>query len=284
MFKRDMAHRVLILCLTAAVVAYGQGNSFRKIRYNGGTIQTKVSPKDWGNHLTVTSEEIRLELKDGQILRIDPKRVYGLSYGQEANRRVGAMTAVGIWMPLAFFGLFHKTRVHFVGIEFTTPDGRRSGLLLQAHKNTYRAVLMALRGATGAPIAVAQEDRRHVPTGVETVTAEGSEKTPLSPEADRAIFLPGSSEATSRARPQPASPAAATAPSEQTVVQVKSTPEGADITVDGKYVGSTPSSLRLPSGDHQISIEKAGFKLWQRTLTVSAGGNITIDATLEKLP
>ncbi|MCX6618899.1 MAG: PEGA domain-containing protein, partial [Acidobacteria bacterium] len=129
-----------------------------------------------------------------------------------------------------------------------------------------------------------QEDRRHVPTGVETVTAEGSEKTPMSPEADRAIFLPGSSEATSRARPQAASQAAATAPSELSVVQVKSTPEGADITVDGKYVGSTPSSLRLTSGDHQISIEKAGFKLWQRTLTVHPGGNITIDATLEKLP
>jgi len=40
----------------------------------------------------------------------------------------------------------------------------------------------------------------------------------------------------------------------------------------------------LTSGDHQISIEKAGFKLWQRTLTVHPSGNITIDATLEKLP
>jgi len=233
MFRRNMAQRVLILCLTAAV-AYGQGNSFRKIRYNGGTIQTKVSPKDWGNRLTVTSEEIPLELKDGQILRIDPKRVQGLSYGQEAHRRVGTMTAVGIWVPLAFFGLFHKTRLHFVGIEFTTPDDRRSALLLQAHKNTYRAVLMALRGARGAPIAVAQEDRRHVPTGVETLTVEGAEKPPTSPEAGRAVFLPGSSDATSRTRPQPASQAAATAPSEPSVVQVRSTPEGADITVDGK--------------------------------------------------
>jgi hypothetical protein len=284
MFRRNIAQRVLILCLTAAVVAYGQGNSFRKIRYNGGTVQTKVSPKDWGNRLTVTSEEIRLELKDGQILRIDPKRVYGLSYGQEAHRRVGTMTAVGIWVPLAFFGLIHKTRLHFVGIEFTTPDGRRSGLLLQAHKNTYRAVLMALRGATGAPIAVAQEDRRHVPTGVETVTVEGAEKPPTSPGVGRAIFLPKSPEAASPVTPQPASRPPAPAPSELSVVQVGSTPEGADITVDGKYVGNTPSSLRLASGDHRISIEKAGFQLWQRTLAVHPGGNITIDATLEKLP
>jgi len=40
----------------------------------------------------------------------------------------------------------------------------------------------------------------------------------------------------------------------------------------------------LASGDHRISIEKAGFTLWQRTLTVHPGGNITIDAALEKLP
>ncbi len=72
--------------------------------------------------------------------------------------------------------------------------------------------------------------------------------------------------------------------SEIATVVVKSTPDGADITVDGKYVGSTPSTLRLSSGDHTVSVEKVGFKAWQRTVGVSLGGNLTIDATLEKLP
>ncbi|HLW80313.1 MAG TPA: PEGA domain-containing protein [Terriglobia bacterium] len=70
--------------------------------------------------------------------------------------------------------------------------------------------------------------------------------------------------------------------SEPSTVAVKSTPDGADITVDGKYVGSTPSTLRLAAGDHTIAVEKSGFKPWQRTVTVSEGGNINIDATLEK--
>jgi hypothetical protein len=67
-------------------------------------------------------------------------------------------------------------------------------------------------------------------------------------------------------------------------VTFKSTPEGAEITVDGKYMGSTPSTLNLTPGEHVVNIEKAGFKSWQRTMTVNISGNITIDATLDKNP
>jgi hypothetical protein len=65
-------------------------------------------------------------------------------------------------------------------------------------------------------------------------------------------------------------------------VDVKSTPDGAEITVDDKFMGSTPSSLRLAVGDHKITLGKSGFKTWERTMTVSAGATATVDATLEK--
>jgi hypothetical protein len=65
-------------------------------------------------------------------------------------------------------------------------------------------------------------------------------------------------------------------------VDVKSTPDGADITVDDKYVGSTPSTLKLPAGDHKIKLEKSGFKTWERTLSVSAGASATVNPTLDK--
>ena len=66
------------------------------------------------------------------------------------------------------------------------------------------------------------------------------------------------------------------------LVEVKSTPDGADITVDDKYMGSTPSTLKLAPGDHKIKLEKSGFKAWERTLAVGAGGNANINATLDK--
>jgi hypothetical protein len=65
-------------------------------------------------------------------------------------------------------------------------------------------------------------------------------------------------------------------------VTVKSTPVGADINVDGKFMGNTPSTIPLPPGDHMISVEKEGLRPWQRQVTVSAGWSINIDATLEK--
>ncbi|PYT98261.1 MAG: PEGA domain-containing protein [Acidobacteria bacterium] len=65
-------------------------------------------------------------------------------------------------------------------------------------------------------------------------------------------------------------------------VDLKSTPDGAEITVDEKFMGSTPSSLRLAAGEHKIKLEKSGFKTWERTMTVSAGATVTVNATLEK--
>jgi len=83
--------------------------------------------------------------------------------------------------------------------------------------------------------------------------------------------------------PQPAgSPGATAKAANASLVVFKSTPDGADITVDEKYMGSTPATLELASGDHKIKLEKSGFKSWERTLTVSAGGSATLDATLEK--
>jgi hypothetical protein len=71
---------------------------------------------------------------------------------------------------------------------------------------------------------------------------------------------------------------------EPSTIVIKSTPDGADITVDGKFVGSTPSTLKLAIGDHTITIEKSGFKVWTRTMTVSSAGTVSVDATLENIP
>lgn len=65
-------------------------------------------------------------------------------------------------------------------------------------------------------------------------------------------------------------------------VTVKSDPAGADITVDARYSGSTPSTLELAPGNHVLSVAKNGFTAWQRTIAIDAGGNITVEATLQK--
>jgi hypothetical protein len=68
-----------------------------------------------------------------------------------------------------------------------------------------------------------------------------------------------------------------------TEVSVSSTPSGADIEVDGKFVGSTPSSINVPPGDHKIAVKKSGFVAWSRDISTSSG-HVTINAELEEVP
>ena len=83
-------------------------------------------------------------------------------------------------------------------------------------------------------------------------------------------------------QPNQAPAVAATVEPRTCAVTVKSDPEGADITIDGKYSGSTPSTLQLAAGSHALAVTETGFASWQRNITIDAGGNITVDATLQK--
>jgi hypothetical protein len=64
-------------------------------------------------------------------------------------------------------------------------------------------------------------------------------------------------------------------------ISVFSTPEAADIEIDGSFVGNTPSVVEVATGDHVVIVTKSGYKAWQRKLKVS-GGEIKLTAELEK--
>lgn len=57
---------------------------------------------------------------------------------------------------------------------------------------------------------------------------------------------------------------------------------GADIEVDGSFMGNTPSVIELTPGDHVVTVKKSGYKPWERKLKVT-GGEIHLSAELEKL-
>ncbi|MBI1955019.1 MAG: PEGA domain-containing protein [Acidobacteria bacterium] len=165
------------------------------------------------------------------------------------------------------------------------------------------------KGTTGAPVAVSEEDRKNVPTALGATVAkeQASQPVPLAPSqtgmvsrADEAT-QPATAAVVPEPTPEPA-PAIALPILQQTepaTVVIKSTPEGAEITIDGKFLGTTPSTARLVPGDHEIVIEKKGanrkrvaggdvtlpaYRIWRRNLTVSSASTITIDATLEEVP
>jgi hypothetical protein len=76
-------------------------------------------------------------------------------------------------------------------------------------------------------------------------------------------------------------PQALAAPAAQASLTIDSTPVGADIEIDGGFVGNTPSTLTLTPGSHQIAVKKKGFADWTKTLNVT-GGNVHLNAELEQ--
>ncbi len=73
------------------------------------------------------------------------------------------------------------------------------------------------------------------------------------------------------------------APAIQASITVDSTPAGADIEIDGGFVGNTPSTLALAPGSHKVAVKKKGFTEWTKTLNVT-GGSVHLNAELEQEP
>lgn len=93
------------------------------------------------------------------------------------------------------------------------------------------------------------------------------------------------------ASPEPAPKPLQTAPAvgsvgkpEEVKCSFTSTPTGAEISLDGQYLGSTPSVVNVRAGTHEVVVSMPGFAQWKRELTVAAGSELTVNAVLEKAP
>lgn len=85
------------------------------------------------------------------------------------------------------------------------------------------------------------------------------------------------------APPAPSSEATAPAgPEALASVQLSSDPTGAEIAIDGNYVGNTPSLIKLKPGTHSIRMTMPGYAPWERSIETVAGESRNFAATLEK--
>jgi ribosomal protein S28E/S33 len=75
---------------------------------------------------------------------------------------------------------------------------------------------------------------------------------------------------------------AGAAPSGSASITITSDKPGADIEVDGAFVGSTPTTIPIASGTHQIAV-RSSTSVWQRNLQVIAGSSVTLTAQLSQL-
>lgn len=143
--------RLLLALLLSFSIGVGPclaQNSYRA-QYKGGTFTTKGDD----GRLLITSDSIRLTMKQGENLEIAPQNVTTLSYGSEASRRVALWLTLGIVLtPIALFGLFAKRKNHYIGIEYKDDQGKAGAIMIRADKKEYMPLLASLRSITGKKI------------------------------------------------------------------------------------------------------------------------------------
>jgi len=112
-----------------------------------------------------------------------------------------------------------------------------------------------------------------VPKGTEiTAYVNGDTKLDITKFQQTAASQPGAA----------ASPTAGSTSPTSGKLQLESNPTGADIEIDGSFIGNTPSDVQVAEGDHTVTVKKTGYKDWERKLKVSAGSSVHLDAELEK--
>ena len=64
-------------------------------------------------------------------------------------------------------------------------------------------------------------------------------------------------------------------------ILIKSTPPGAEITVNGDYRGETPRRISVESGEIEVKLEKNGYWSWRREIRLYPGETRTVEVSLE---
>jgi len=156
-----------------------------------------------------------------------------------------------------------------------------------------------LKAMTGEQYRLGVESNKPGPaTDPWTADELEAEKNANTVERERTNSAVGLNEPQNPAKSTPASPPAAAAPSSSSqaavpaespastpdttgTISISSTPDLADIYVDGENMGYTPAKLKLVPGKHTFRCEKQGYKPWTKEITLTMGSELTLDATLE---
>jgi serine protease Do len=61
---------------------------------------------------------------------------------------------------------------------------------------------------------------------------------------------------------------------------VSSDPDGAEVYLDGKFVGNTPATVKLPIGPHTVQLKSPGHTDWERSIEILKDSQLNLKAKL----
>jgi|GEM_PF-6781610 len=272
------------------------GEDHRKERYeeNGKAVETKSSrdtyekqlerfveyaPGDWA--LPSKSGTVAADTLAGRLLRSEIKvlsRNTQAIQSREEERLFATVTS----SPNQLIDLYRDLNADFIvigriaGFRIDETSGSAYGVNLRRVETRVSGDIQVVDVATGEIAAQRPFNEtvsRNLPNGLSTTVVSDWE-LPLRIAIERIApdlieqLLKGNSPVTSRA--------------EEIVVDVNSTPVGADILVGDLFVGNTPAKISLEKGRCDLHIEKQGFQPWSRQVKVHK--ELKINVTLIETP
>jgi hypothetical protein len=235
------------LFLGAVLVVLFQSIMPAQMTFKNVELRTAYGASDQGDEgrLVVDGERIRfLKGDDREQFSIPAKAVKEVFYSRVAGRRIKTAILVS---PLL---LFTKGKKHYMTVSFNDGASQVGAVEFKLDKNNYRGALRAVEEVSGVTMSYDQEG---VSAEKETVATRSS-----------------------------GSPSAAAQSSSEGTLEFASSPDGAEIEVEGAFVGSTPRSKSVKPGEYRVVMKKKGFKDWERKVAVSAGESLKILAELEE--
>ena len=64
------------------------------------------------------------------------------------------------------------------------------------------------------------------------------------------------------------------------ITEITSEPNGAEIFLDDKFVGTCPATLRIAEGTHTLTLKSAHHTDWNRSINMLKDSTVTVKATL----
>jgi hypothetical protein len=174
------------------------------------------------------------------------------------------MTEFGLWKP--FDEVRKAAGVPWLRIH----DLRHTAITRLAEAGTPIAVIMSMAGHLSARMTAhytsVSDSAKRLALGNAYSKHAQPQRVPMMPKASRM-------QAEERRPDRHNSP---------TMIMALSTPDGADVELDGVFVGNAPSELCVEPGPHAVRFSKRGFKPFERTISIAAGSKVTITAELEE--
>jgi len=61
---------------------------------------------------------------------------------------------------------------------------------------------------------------------------------------------------------------------------ISSDSDGAEVYLDGQFLGNTPATLKLPIGPHAIQLKSSGHTDWERSIEILKDSQLNLKAQL----